>query len=76
MVARKCDDETVQWRESSIAEADAKAAGFVVIGSLVAVSFFIVDFDGVENQVRLFRGNRFDEVLITVSPVAMSNPMI
>ena len=66
MVARKCDVETVQRRESGVAEADAKAAGLVVIGSLVAVSFFIVDFDGIENQVRLFRGNRLDEMLITV----------
>ena len=45
---------------------DSEVASLVIVGGLVAVAFFVIDFDGIENQVRFFRGNRLDEVLVAV----------
>ena len=52
MAATERDFELVQIVETRIVDADAEVAGFVVVGGMVVVAFRVVDFQGVENQVR------------------------
>ena len=66
MVAREGDVEVAHGSEADIMQAEVQPAGLVVVGSLVAVAFLVVDFDGIENQIGLVRGDDLDETLVTV----------
>ena len=66
MAATERDFELVQIVETRIVYADAEVAGFIVVGGMVAVAFCVVDFQGVENQIRSIGRNGADEMLVAV----------
>ena len=64
MWTRKRDIEAVDRGEARVMQSEVEVAGLVIVGGFVAVAFIVVDFDGIENQVRLFGGNGLDVVLV------------
>ena len=66
VLARECDVEVVHGGGTHVVQAEAQAAALVVVGSLVAIAFLVVDLDGIENEVGVFCRNGLDEMLITV----------
>ena len=66
MIATQRDIEVVHYVKAYVVYADAEFASLIVIKGLVVIAIRIVDFQGVENQIRTFRGNGLDVVLVTV----------
>ena len=66
MLTREGNVEVVHVGETHVMQAEVQTAAFVVVRSLVAIAFFIVDLDGIEDEIGVFCRNGLDEMLITV----------